>query len=413
MQESSVSEHGFNLKDAEHIRGSNRYWFKYPETWYNSQNFANLTVGLRSIILKPDALDVNLTAFQIAKISDGKTLAPFLHFNYSKDNVVESAYLRPNINGFRAYPDRLPLKTNIEINEGIKMGDICDMITESCDNGIQKYNEMYSYAKQVYDSKYQDDYYKFLEKHQITGGNVDFTYNKDRQFVMTTTNPNRYKFMLTFRYFFEDPQLAPLSPTEPTQTTEDSYQIMNGFWDDFEMLLSLRFEGDLSLNKLLTGLAGINKDYTIETAQKDCLRYGIKFDGVQLINYAVEAEYEYDSTNKKYDINKPKTRNQFAQAVLFKSLTVNQVWSRKDLLIKSSIAELDVNNYLGYSTMTTSSPVCIYASPKMYPIESQSFKFWVELYDSYNDDVVELPDKVVLIIEAALYLNPKLPFNRY
>ena len=63
--------------------------------------------------------------------------------------------------------------------------------------------------------------------------------------------------------------------------------------------------------------------------------------------------------------------------------------------------------------MTTSSPVCIYASPKMYPIENQSFKFWVDLYDSYNDDLVELPDNVVMIIEAALYIQPKPQFNRY
>ena len=40
MAESSVSEHGFNLKDAEHERGTNRYVFRYPETWYNSQAFA-------------------------------------------------------------------------------------------------------------------------------------------------------------------------------------------------------------------------------------------------------------------------------------------------------------------------------------------------------------------------------------
>ena len=142
-----------------------------------------------------------------------------------------------------------------------------------------------------------------------------------------------------------------------------------------------------------------------------CDKYGISFIGVQTLNYPIQPEYQY--VDKKYDITKPVNTNTYAQAIIFTGLVVNQVWSRKDLLIKSSIAELDVNNYLGYSTMTTSSPVCIYASPKMYPIESQSFKFWVDLYDSYNDDLVELPDNVVMIIEAALYLKPKIPFNRY
>ena len=92
---------------------------------------------------------------------------------------------------------------------------------------------------------------------------------------------------------------------------------------------------------------------------------------------------------------------------------VSNVWSRKDVLLRSSIAELDVRNYLGYSTMTTSSPVCIYAQPKMYPIESQSYKFWVDVYDSFNEEPVELPENVILIIEAALHINPKIQFNRY
>ena len=82
MEESSVSEHGFNLKDAEHERGTNRYVFPYPETWYNSQNFADLTVGLRSIILKPDPLQINLTGFQVVNI-DKQPLDSILHINYT------------------------------------------------------------------------------------------------------------------------------------------------------------------------------------------------------------------------------------------------------------------------------------------------------------------------------------------
>ena len=39
---------------------------------------------------------------------------------------------------------------------------------------------------------------------------------------MTTTNPDQYKFMLTFRYFKGDPKSVELTPQDPKQTSEDS-----------------------------------------------------------------------------------------------------------------------------------------------------------------------------------------------
>ena len=54
MSESSVSEHGFDLRDAEHQDWTNRYVFRYPETWASQMMDSSLTVGLRSIILKPE-----------------------------------------------------------------------------------------------------------------------------------------------------------------------------------------------------------------------------------------------------------------------------------------------------------------------------------------------------------------------
>ena len=410
MEESSVSEHGFNLKDAEHIQGTNRYVFRYPETWFNSQAFADLTVGLRSIILKPDPLDVNFTAFQLVKVANNESLSTFLHINYDEKGAVVDAYARPPINGITAFPDRMPIKVNIEINEGIKMGDICDNLTDECNEDIDYYTKQYERAKAGYDSDFPDTKGKKLETFKIDYGGIDFTYNRSRQFIMSTTNPDDYKFMVVRKQTVVGKSTeVPTTPQEPKQL--QSTETIECFGDDFEMLLSLRFDGQTSLNRILAGLAGIDKDYKIEQAKADCEKYGISFVGVQTLNYPIQPEYQY--VNNKYDITKPVTTNTYAQAIIFTGLVVNQVWSRKDLLIKSSIAELDVNNYLGYSTMTTSSPVCIYASPKMYPIESQSFKFWVDLYDSYNDDLVELPDNVVMIIEAALYLKPKIPFNRY
>ena len=418
MLESSVSEHGFNLKDARHERGSNRYTFPYPETWYNSQNFANLTVGLRSIILKPDPLQVNLSGFQIVR-ADTQPLNSVLHINKNSDGSVKSAYDRPGINGVLMYPDRLPIYVDTEVSEGLTMKNICDKVTEACNSTFKDYQDTYKIQAEYYDSKFSN-LSEHLEPLQISPGAVNFTYTARREFIMETTHPSKYKFMVKIDNYLDekDPSTvtnADLSPKDPVDQADPrpiNDWVTTAFTDDFEMLLSLRFEEGISLNGLLTGLAGLSGYMKIADAKAACLKYGITFEGVQTILVPLLPEYQ-KNTDGTYNVKTPIKVQQYAKYVLFTKLVVGQVWSRKDLLIKSSIAELDVNNYLAYSTMTTSSPVCIYASPKMYPIENQSFKFWVDLYDSYNDDLVELPDNVVMIIEAALYINAKPPFNRY
>ena len=70
MSESSVSEHGFDLRDAEHQDWTNRYVFRYPETWASQMMDSSLTVGLRSIILKPDPVEISLSGLQVAYVND-------------------------------------------------------------------------------------------------------------------------------------------------------------------------------------------------------------------------------------------------------------------------------------------------------------------------------------------------------
>ena len=151
MAESSVSEHGFNLKDAEHERGTNRYVFPYPETWYNSQNFADLTVGLRSIILKPDPLQINLTGFQVVNI-DKQPLDSVLHINYTSTGTVKDAHERPGINGVYLFADRMPIKVDMEVTEGITMKNICDKLNDEVNDCIKDYQDIYREQKEIYDS---------------------------------------------------------------------------------------------------------------------------------------------------------------------------------------------------------------------------------------------------------------------
>ena len=202
MLESSVSEHGFNLKDASHERGSNRYTFPYPETWYNSQNFANLTVGLRSIILKPDPLQVNLSGFQIVR-ADTQPLNSVLHINKNTDGSAKSAYDRPGINGVLMYPDRLPIYVDTEVSEGLTMKNICDKVTDACNSTFKDYQDTYKIQAEYYDSKFSN-LSEHLEPLQISPGAVNFTYTARREFIMETTHPSKYKFMVKIDNYLDE-----------------------------------------------------------------------------------------------------------------------------------------------------------------------------------------------------------------
>ena len=406
-----TTENGFNLKDASHRKGTNRYVFSYPETWYSTMNERKLTFGLRSIILKPAPVDLNLSAFSLVRCPNGLSLEPYLQETYNDQNKLIGAYLQPDLNGILMFDDRYTLDIYYEIIEGKRLIDVCDTLNELADKDLIHYANIYRNKKELYEARCPDAQYSDF---QIDPGAISFTFTRDRSFIMETNNRN-LKFMV--EYYRDDEKVNLLEETDlnakdHVQTTEDEYYIVNGFNEDFESLMSLHLPPEKSLNNILSGLAGINKNYTIEEAKKDCETYGITFEGVQTIKYNILPLYEPTDDPQVYDINKPVSKGQYSYNILFSRLIVKNVWSRKDILLRSSIAELDRNYYFGYSTMTNSSPVCIYATPKMYLIKDQTFTFWVDLYDSFNEDPVELPENVVMIIEAALVLSPKPIFYR-
>lgn len=60
MEEITMTEHCFNFADAEHVAGTNRYVFTYPEIWYTNQTIKDMSLGVRSIVLKPGPLQVKV-----------------------------------------------------------------------------------------------------------------------------------------------------------------------------------------------------------------------------------------------------------------------------------------------------------------------------------------------------------------
>ena len=58
MEDIITTEHCFNLNDAKHTEGTNRYIFDYPEIWYTNQTMKDMSLGIRSIILKPAPVEI-------------------------------------------------------------------------------------------------------------------------------------------------------------------------------------------------------------------------------------------------------------------------------------------------------------------------------------------------------------------
>ena len=98
--------------------------------------------------------------------------------------------------------------------------------------------------------------------------------------------------------------------------------------------------------------------------------------------------------------------------VKFKGIIVSNVWSRKDVLLRSSIAEMDKRGYIGFSSNYSNSSQAIYPQPKIYDVTNTNSKFWVELYDSYNQKAINMLDGNMLLIEAIVCQKPKRTFNR-
>ena len=98
--------------------------------------------------------------------------------------------------------------------------------------------------------------------------------------------------------------------------------------------------------------------------------------------------------------------------LLFSSITFTNVWSRKDVLLTSSISEMDKRGYLGFSSNFSNSAQAIYPQPKMFDINNTDSKFWVDLYDSYTQKPIQMLGGNLLLIEGIVVQKPKRTFNR-
>ena len=491
----TVSEHCFDFKDSTHKTGTNKYEFRYPQSWYLMNAICDLSVGIRNIILKPGPIDISLNNLWLGAFASIKTTS-----GVSTAQAIEHPSAFVSIAGVPLQPERIPLMFSAAVDEKVDMIDFCDKLNK-------QYKEDYSiFEKQCIDA-YQA--YKYMG---ITDKSARFYY--DGGFGMSTNNLNQYfiytvagtldkgTFMDLRVDLFDDKfhQLMGLDYTNYDQNLNmilkklayARMQSADAYMDEFNkwseqgiyfgnIMLNPNYKSgtvivkdgvktfdkrrrtDEDLNWPYTGESHTSKPnggyediyYSIkeyngaERYTKETKSYTVEDKGdyehtiyVKMIEYrrdeqeAVDMDIytiekykmtvsgeddgeqgkdylgnmKYIAVNGVYAVQDPTVANQIC--IIFNSLYIDDVWSRKGILVTSSIADFDERNYLGYSSFVSNNTNATYANPKMYPITNQSFTFWIELWDSYTEQKLELPPNSNVIIEACLCQKDKRSFNR-
>ena len=390
---SSVSEHCFNLLDAQHRAGTNRYVFKYPGTWHLQHEANDLSIGIRSILLKPASFDVDLNdlyvmgCISISETGGEATITPI-----TPPNPIVS------ICGDQVKPDWMDLSHTITVNENVDMATYCQKLSN-------EYKERFDRHERLCYELYLNSKYLGMK-----GDSFIVKYTNDGSFYMGTTTPNTYLLHVC--------------------SGPGTYGDISLFNSSFHTLMGLdETDENQNLNKILHWLLLCSMDSLEETYVEAVLNIrntvGVCFNEPYINPEYTGDDWMIDDGIYKVDENDhPKylcdriyavedTDNEGQWFVLFNSLTIRNVWSRKNVLITSSIAENDTRNYLGYSSVVGDHE-STYALPKMYDLTNQSNEFWIETFDSHTGEPVEVPiDTTSILIEACLYLKDKRTFNRY
>ena len=484
----TVSEHCFDFKDSTHKTGTNKYEFRYPQSWYLMNAMCDLSVGIRNIILKPGPIDISLNDFWLVGFSNNT-------YNADEKTWIATEIEQPatyvSISGVPLKPERIPMMEGMSVDEKIDMIDFCEKLNN-------QYKEDYTiFEKQCIDA-YQA--YKYMG---ITNKSARFYY--DGGFGMSTNNLNQYfmyqlagdlstdnlmdlpvglfddKFhilmgldyknpdqnlnralkVLAYKHTFGDggyvnellkwnrqgihfgkvilnPEYK--SGTQVVKNTNESstrpitsddknwpssgettvnidfgYKTIkyskDGSWKQRITTTYTEQETDDYKHTLYVELTEINVGTEIAcntvTIEKYIMTVSGEDDDIQGKDYL--GNYKYTSSSGVYAVNDPTDDGKIC--LIFNSLYIDNVWSRKGILVTSSIADFDERNYLGYSSFVSNNTNATYANPKMYPITNQSFTFWIELWDSYTEQKLELPPNSNVLIEACLYQKDKRTFN--
>ena len=351
MTEFETTEHCFNFHDAEHEDKTNRYVFNYPEIWYVNQTIKDMSMGVRSIILKPEPINIMLNdIFAIGT-------------NTNINNALIAQQTKPIINQTVVLSNRMPILLQYQVDEKIDMLSFVNMANE-------KFEKDYLEFKDIIFSYYQDK--SLLD---VSKNSIHWIYDKEGNLTLTTNKNSMIAVQITLEGG------------------------CNAFNEGFHKLVGLDYEKrETNLNIILSSLSK-----AINTIEEPIIIDVMTKNGIILENYKRESDFldvAPGATTTRYDL------------FMFSSITFTNVWSRKDVLLTSSISEMDKRGYLGFSSNFSNSAQAIYPQPKMFDINNTETKFWVDLYDSYTQKSIKMLGGNLLLIEAIVVQKPKRTFNR-
>ena len=361
MTEIVTTEHCFNFHDAKHKDGTNRYVFNYPEIWYTNQTIKDMALGVRSIILKPEPIYVSLNdVFVVGE-------------NPAVIKTLLGMKTLPVVNSQSVLPNRMTVDIRCNVDE--KM-DILSFVNWA----NNKYIEDYEHFKDIVFNLFTNGGVLDISRYSLY-----WEYDKNGKFSMKANGQS----IIAIRMDYKD------NEQEDFET--------NAFNEGFHKLVGLDITNeDTCINTYIALIAKYLNQ--VKKGTKGGLQ---RLDAV--LEQARQNGIEFDCPTLSLDsLNKPKV----FWDLKFDSITFSNVWSRKDVLLTSSVAEMDKRGYLGFSSNYSNSAQAIYPQPKMFDINNTESKFWVDLYDSYTQKSIQMLDGNLLLIEAIVVQKPKRTFNR-
>lgn len=352
MSEIVTTEHCFNFHDAEHKDKTNRYVFNYPEIWYVNQTIKDMALGIRSIILKPEPIYVQLQdIFAIGT-------------NTEVETTLKEMEVRPVINQEVILSNRLPIRIQQHIDEKIDMLTFVNMANENFERDYSEFKDI------IY------NYYEDKSLLDVSKNSINWLYDKEGNLTLRAANNN----MLAVRIY-------------------DGGNC-GTFNEGFHKLVGLDYNNiTTNLNTIMGSLMSAFYEGEVGMIIETITERGI------IISNDITLEYDYI-----YEVTSGQPPRYYL--LKFSSITFKNVWSRKDVLLTSSISEMDKRGYLGFSSNYSNSAQAIYPQPKMFDINNTESKFWVDLFDSYTQKSIQLLGGNLLLIEAVVVQKPKRTFNR-
>lgn len=346
-----MTEHCFNFADAEHVAGTNRYVFTYPEIWYTNQTIKDMSLGVRSIVLKPGPLQVKVDDLFVK--GNNTTIDTY----YAKNpNAIQT------IRGEKLLANQMYIAIDFIIDEKMDMLECVTMLTE----------------------KYKQDAEKHINKINSSYGNLNY--------LDILPKDIKFRYDDQGNFIIESTEQATIGVD--VEINGDDYYC-GAFNEGFHELLGLDYhKPETNLNQIFAKLAlGLYKyQDTISGVLEEA-----QHNGIIINDLATETIYF------PRDGYKP---------IYFSRMTIKNVWSRKDILLTSSICEMDKRGYLGFSSNSTNNAHSVYPQPKMYDINNTNSKFWVEIFDSFTHKAIPMLQSNLLLIEAIVCQKPKRTFNR-